>query len=127
MLEFLTLHWQMILVAYLVLGVVGHVVLWVVYIAVMGLKRVRDTNSTAFNHPIVKVLGAIILFFGLMLDVFLNVVYHTLICLDIPQEATITSRLKRYNQDPYEWSWRKKVASFFEPLLDPFDPSGDHI
>ena len=38
---------------------------------------------------------------------------------------TVTARLKRHNAT--NTGWRKAVAVWFEPLLDPYDPSGDHI
>jgi hypothetical protein len=49
----------------------------------------------------------------------------TLLLLEWPKEMTVTARLKRHNAT--STGWRKAVAVWFEPLLDPYDPSGDHI
>jgi hypothetical protein len=48
----------------------------------------------------------------------------SVILLELPRETTVTARLKRHNQGT---GWRKTVAGWFEPILDPFDPSGKHI
>lgn len=66
-----------------------------------------------------------LLVIGLVLDLIVNVAVMTVILLELPQETTVTARLKRHNRESS--GWRKAVAVWFEPLLDPFDPSGDHI
>lgn len=96
--------------------------LWIFYIAVMGLKRVRDAKmltrtATVFGYPV--------LFAGLLLDLVANVIVLTLLLGELPRETTVTARLKRHNRESA--GWRKAVAAWAEPLLDPFDPSGDHI
>jgi hypothetical protein len=96
--------------------------LWVFYLAVMNLKRVRDLGQL---HKTALVLGYPVLVVGYALDVILNVVVMTVILLEWPQETTISSRLKRHNR--IGTGWRMPIVRFFEPLLDPFDPSGDHI
>ena len=96
--------------------------LWVFYIAVMGLKRVRDTVGLS---PWALRFGYPVLIVGYLLDVFVNWFVVTVLLLEFPRETTVTARLKRHNRT--STGWRKSVAQFFEPLLDPFDPSGDHI
>lgn len=96
--------------------------LWVFYIAVMGLKRVRDAGllsktAAAFGYPV--------LLAGLLLDFAANVFVLTVLLGELPRETTVTARLKRHNRT--STGWRKAVAAWAEPLLDPFDPSGDHI
>lgn len=100
--------------------------LWVLYLAVMNLKRVKDTQG--LNKPS-TILGTTVLIEGFLLDAFLNWVPMTFILLELPREATVSARLKRHNKPGTSWlgRWRYKVAQFFEPLLDPYDPSGDHI
>ncbi len=95
--------------------------LWLFYLAVMNLKRVRDLGLLS---PLALAFGMPILFVGLALDLIVNVVVMTVILVELPQETTVTSRLKRHNRGK---GWRKAVATWFEPLLDPFDPSGNHI
>lgn len=96
--------------------------LFVFYLAVMNLKRVRDLNQlTLFS----KIFGYPTLFIGLVLDFIVNSTVCTLLFLEIPQEFTVTSRLKRHKNE--STGWRQAIAKWFEPTLDPFDPSGDHI
>jgi uncharacterized membrane protein YhaH (DUF805 family) len=97
-------------------------ILWIFYLAVMNLKRVRDLGLMSKTA---KVLGYPVLLVGYALDIFLNVTVMTLILFELPKETTISSRLKRHNRE--STGWRKSVARWFEPLLDPYDPSGDHI
>jgi hypothetical protein len=96
--------------------------LWIFYLAVMNLKRVRDLGLLSKTA---RILGTPVLFVGYLLDIFLNVFVMTIILLELPKEATISSRLKRHNND--KGGWRLAVVRWFEPLLDPYDPSGDHI
>ena len=97
-------------------------VLWILYLAVMNLKRVRDQGKLS---KLALYLGTPVLFVGYVLDAILNIVVMTVILLELPEELTVSERLKRHNKD--SGGWRKAVALWFEPLLDPFDPSGDHI
>lgn len=95
--------------------------LYVFYSAVMNIKRVRDAGKlTTFG----KVLGYPTLLIGLVLDLLVNVLVMSIILLEIPREWTVTSRLKRHQAST---GWRLAVVKFFEPVLDPLDPSGDHI
>jgi len=96
--------------------------LWIFFICVMGLKRVNEAGKLTTMG---KVLGYPVLFIGLLLDLFVNVTVMTILLLEMPQEITVTSRLKRHNKESS--GWRKAVAVWFEPILDPFDPEGDHI
>jgi len=96
--------------------------LWVLYLAVMNLKRVKDIGLLTGKAI---VLGTPILIIGLVFDALVNWLVMTVVLLEFPQEPTVTARLKRHNKT--STGWRKAVAVWFEPLLDPFDPSGDHI
>lgn len=95
--------------------------LYVFYSAVMNIKRVRDMGKLtklgmAFGYPT--------LIIGLILDLLVNVFVMSIILVEIPRELTVTSRLKRHQAST---GWRLSVVKFFEPVLDPLDPSGDHI
>jgi hypothetical protein len=96
--------------------------LWIFYLAVMSLKRAKDAGLLTATA---KVLGYPVLVVGWLLDAFVNVFVMTMLLLEIPQELTVTARLKRHNR--VTGGWRKAVARWAEPLLDPYDPSGDHI
>lgn len=113
----------MIELAYYILWSLGVTYgLYVFYCAVMNIKRVRDMGKLtklgmAFGYPT--------LFIGLVLDFLCNTFVMSIILLEIPQELTVTSRLKRHHAN--STGWRLSVVLFFEPILDPLDPSGDHI
>lgn len=113
----------MIELAYYLLFAVGVTYgLYVFYCAVMNIKRVRDMGKlTKFG----MVLGYPTLFIGLVLDFLCNTLVMTILFLEIPQEWTVTARLKRHNQN--NDGWRTDLARWFEPILDPIDPSGNHI
>ena len=96
--------------------------LWIFYLAVMNLKRARDAGLLTKTAA---ALGYPVLFIGYVLDCFVNVFVMTGLFLELPQELTVTSRLKRHNKESTDW--RKARAVWAEPFLDPFDPSGKHI
>lgn len=96
--------------------------LWVFYLAVMNLARAKRNgllNKTAL------VLGTPLLVVGYLVDFMMNVTVMTVVLLEWPQETTVTARLKRHNKE--STGWRLSIVKWFEPILDPYDPSGDHI
>ena len=106
---------------YIASSALGFYILWVFYLAVMNLKRVKDAGLLSKTA---MALGYPVLIVGYLLDCFVNVVVMTLLLLELPRETTVTSRLKRHNKGT---GWRKAIAAWAEPLLDPYDPSGDHV
>ena len=96
--------------------------LWIFYAAVMNIKRVRDMGKLTTMG---KVLAYPTLVIGLVLDLLVNWLVMTVILVEIPRELTVTSRLKRHHKE--STGWRLSVVKFFEPVLDPLDPSGDHV
>jgi hypothetical protein len=96
--------------------------LWVFYLAVMNLKRVKNAGEL---KGIALYAGTVALFIGYGLDCYVNTFLLTLVLLELPKELTVTARLKRHNLAVCGWG--KRVAVWFEPLLNPFDPSGKHI
>lgn len=96
--------------------------LWVFYLAVMNLKRVRDQNKLTKTA---LYLGIPVLWTGVVLDALVNIFIVSVLLLEFPREFLVTARFKRHNAATS--GWRKKVVAWFEPLLDPFDPDGDHI
>jgi hypothetical protein len=97
-------------------------VLWVLYLAVMSLKRVYDSGKMARTT---YVLGHIVTQFAYIVDVYCNVFLFTLLMWEIPREGLVTDRLIRHHKT--STGWRLKIVLWLEPLLDPFDPSGDHV
>ena len=112
----------MIALYYAALAPVLVYALWVFYLAVMNLKRVRDAKKLT---PLAMYLGYPVLITGYALDFLVNVFVMTLLMLELPQETTVTSRLKRHHKQ--STGWRLSIVLFLEPLLDPFDPSGNHV
>jgi hypothetical protein len=96
--------------------------LYVWYAAVMNIKRVRDAGKLT---TLGKVFGYPTLVIGLILDLLVNWFVMTVILLEVPRELTVTSRLKRHHKE--STGYRLAVVKFFEPVLDPLDPSGDHV
>ena len=96
--------------------------LWLFYLAVMSLAHAQQAGTLTTTA---KVLGTPILFIGLLIDFVVNVFVMTVLLLELPQETTVTARLKRHNRKGS--GWRQKFAKWFEPILDPYDPKGDHI
>jgi hypothetical protein len=106
----------------LLIGFGSTYALWILFIAVMGLKRARDAGLLTTTA---KVFGYPVLIVGYLLDCFVNVTVMTLLLLEIPQELTVTARLKRHLSACA--CWRKSVSLWAAPLLDPYDPSGKHL
>lgn len=112
----------MIVIYYFIASFVVLYALYVFYSAVMNIKRVRDAGKLTTMG---KVFGYPTLVIGLALDLLVNVFVMSIIMLELPREFTVTSRLKRHHAK--STGWRLAVVLFFEPLLDPLDPSGDHV
>ena len=98
--------------------------LWVLYIAMMNIKRVFDTQEMSFRvkmlvYPTVAVFE--------LVEIISNVFVCTIIFLDWPKEIRVSDRLRRYWNNPYRYGWRLHIVKFLKPMLDPFDPTGKHI
>lgn len=107
----------------LVLGAGIMWLLWVFYLAVMNLKRVNDAGQLG---RMAYLLGLPVLILGYLLDFLANVLVMTILLAELPQETTVTARLKRHKRSSK--GWRLKVATWFaSELLDRFDPDGVHV
>jgi hypothetical protein len=96
--------------------------LWMLYACVMRLKQVRDEGKLTFA---MKVFGYPALFVGLAVDFVVNVVFGTLVFMQLPREFTLSTRLWRLSTGPT--SWRQRWALWIRTnLLDAVDPSGVH-
>lgn len=112
----------MILIFKLILEcLIGIYILWIFYLAIMNLKRARDSG---YLTGFVKYPSYLTLFIGLIVDFIINVIPCTFIFIELPKEFTVTSRLKRHINNE---GWRSNVASWIcMNLLNQFDPSGNH-
>lgn len=96
-------------------------VLWVLYLAVMALKRADKEGK--LSRP-ARWLGMPVLAFGYFLDAFANLIIMTVILFEFPQEWLVTSRVSRHVNGSGR---RAAIARFMcTHLLNPFDPSGKH-
>lgn len=113
----------MIYAAYTLAAFALSYALWVFYLAVMNLKRVKDAGKLG---KVALAFGTPVLIVGLVLDLLVNVLVMSIIMLELPQETTVTARLKRHKRE--STGWRLKVTNWFaSELLDQFDPSGVHV
>lgn len=95
---------------------------WILYLAVMNLAKAKEAGKLS---RAARVLGTPLLIVGYLLDFLLNVLVMSIVLLELPKETTVTARLKRHHAESH--GWRLAVVRWFEPLLDPYDPDGDHI
>jgi hypothetical protein len=99
--------------------------LWIFYLAVMNLKRVKESKGLTKEA---KFLGVPTLIVGLIIDNIANNTVFALLFLDATNDVKelVTGRLKRYVAG--QEGWRKKQAQWWaRALLDDFDPSGRHV
>lgn len=108
---------------YLLYCVVCTYTLWGYYLAAMHLRE-RQKDGTLTKQA--AFFGWPLVWTGLVVDFLCNVTVMTVVFLEIPQEMTVTERLKRHIAKD-EGGWRKSVACWFRPVLNPFDPDGSHI
>lgn len=97
--------------------------LWMLYLAVMSLRRARRAGDLT---PVAFALGVPLLLIGGALDILLNYTVVSLLFLEWPpfREWTISARLTRY---VHAAGWRGRVARWVcQHLLDTFDPTGAH-
>jgi len=107
---------------------------WILFIAVMGLKRAKEAGNLSRTAYL---LGLPALVIGIALDiVVVNIILLTVLLLELPsiEQLTASARLHRLNVEfmrhrAHGWlnKWRFAVVRWAEPLLDPFDTTGNHI
>ena len=98
----------------------GASVTWVMYLAIMALKRQRDRLTW-----VAKTFAYPVLYTGLITDAIYNVIIGTVIFIQWPKEWLFTDRLERNLASSRGWRW-KWARWFCVNLLDPFDPAGRH-
>lgn len=109
---------------YVAIGIALTVILYWSYVFVMGVKRVRDRKTLT---PLAYHLSWPVLAVGVLVDVIVNQLYFSVICLDPFHFGTVTSRMKRYKYGEAT-VWQKKVSVFVERHIDDFeDTPGGHI
>lgn len=112
---------------YFLTGILLTFVLYVFYGFAMSAKRARDDNK---SQRAVVILDTGLSLIGLLLDLFLNLFFYSVLMLDFRKHywlTTISARMSRYSLDTNEREFRRNTADFFAALLDGKDPGGDHI
>lgn len=95
-------------------------VLWVLFLAVMALKRAQDEGK--LHSGVAYYLGLSVLVIGYVADFLVNLGPATLLFLELPQEKTVTERCNRHLLDD---GWRGAIAHWLcSNLLDPFQIGG---
>lgn len=100
--------------------------LWFFYLAIMNLKRAKDAGRMT---PFAKVFAYGIAVPGFILDIAVNVTIGTLLFLEPPhyKRLTLSARMS-HHYEAGSTAWRSRLAHWFaRNLLDPYDPSGQHI
>ncbi|MDQ0084594.1 hypothetical protein J2W35_004963 [Variovorax boronicumulans] len=98
--------------------------LWLYFVAAMRLREMRDAKLLTKTQ---RVMGSILLFEGLVLDLLVHWVVGTIVFLEFParKEYTLSRRLWRLSNG--EDGWRKRLATTIRnELLDSADPEGIH-
>lgn len=96
------------------------------FAAVMNFKRVRDEGKSGRGPGLTKlqtICGSYLLVRGYLLDFFVNLVHMTIRLGELPQELTVTRRLRRHIEG------NTKHAAYCLSLrqeLDALDPAGIH-
>lgn len=98
--------------------------LWLYFVAAMRLREVRDAKALTKAQ---RVLGSILLFEGLLLDLLVHWFIGTILFLELParKEYTLSRRLWRLSNGPAGWRQRLAIKIRTE-LLDAIDPEGIH-
>jgi hypothetical protein len=95
---------------------------WMLYCAIMSLKKAKDENRLT---TAMKVFGYPLLFVGYAFDVATNLI-GSVILMDLPRELLLTAKLKRIQREE-PTGWRNKTAMWIcVNLLNAIDPSGHH-
>ena len=91
--------------------------IWLRYLAVMALKRVRNEGKLS---RAAFAIGLTLFIPAYVLDILGNLIICTVLFLDLPRETLITGRIQRYVDGPD--GWRRRMAVWFAVhLLNPFD------
>jgi hypothetical protein len=96
-------------------------VMWVLYLATQCLAVNKDKLE-----PWVFQMGMFTFRLALVIDVAFNWIVFTVLFYEFPRELTGSGRLSRHLRHGY--GWRQRFSGWVgRTMLDPFDPSGQHI
>jgi hypothetical protein len=111
-------------------GVACFYTTWVLYLAVMALKRAKDAETIG---RVATTVGTPVLWVGLVFDVVFNIILSVPF-LELPKELLVTGRLSRHVREAQasgklgvDRAWRQRLAFWLcRNFLDTFDPTGSH-
>ena len=127
----------MILLKFIAFLILNIFITWGGFLMMMPLKRnFQEGKLNTWN----KIFGYPWLAIFICLDTYFNIIWGTILFLDIPRTVLFTKRLDyflaRENRSDYGgwWlsatyfgNWRFRLAHYFcTRFLDPFDPDGKH-
>ena len=98
--------------------------LFLYFVAAMRLREVRDSQTLTKEQ---RVIAAVLVCEGLLLDLLVHLTIGTILFLELParKEYTLSRRLWRLSNGPD--GWRKSLALAIRTrLLDSMDPEGVH-
>jgi uncharacterized membrane protein len=105
---------------FFLLFIMGWFVLWVLFLAVMALKRARDEGRIKKADP-PYYLGIVVLSIGYVVDCVMNIL-ASVVFFEPPMETTVSARCKRHLNDE---GFRGAIARWLcQNLLNPFDIGG---
>lgn len=98
--------------------------LYVLYVAVMGIYRAHLVKKLRWHH---WVLLWWVVLIGFAFDVIANITIAVIVFRELPKELLVTTRLTRYLNDTNAHIHNKIMALWIcDNLLDLFDPTGNH-
>ena len=99
--------------------------LWMMFIVVMTMAQKRDAGLL---QPFVLKTGYVLMYIGLLVDVYVQLFVAPIVFLEIPTEMTVSARLRRLVRGDAT-KWRTKLAIWFAAvLMNPFCPADNpHI
>jgi multisubunit Na+/H+ antiporter MnhB subunit len=100
-------------------------IFYLLYILVMGIYRAHLNKQLKWFHWVFGAWAAVLV--GLVFDVVANVFVAPFFFRQRPYEWLVTTRLKRYLNNPETHIHNKILAQWVcSELLDLFDPNGRH-
>jgi len=99
-------------------GVLAMGALWILFINIMAWKHNKDMISwwvLPFLYPIVVL--------GYLVDVYFNIVFGTVVFLELPKQLTLSERMREILKRP-DRDYKFKISKFIcRYLVEPHDPN----
>ncbi len=111
------------ILAIFVTVVLVHAFVWLLYVSVMWLQRLRDAGRLS---PLQLKIGMAYTFVCLVIDVLANIFFTPFIFGELAQELTISQRLRRWVKSP-DCRNRRLAIWFSNKLLNPYSGDEPHI